>query len=308
MGKGGKTMKKKKSFGKPELGFRVTNTLILSLVSLLSLYPLYFCLIASVSDPVALAGGKVIFLPVGFRLNAYLYVFENPLIWTGYKNSIIYMVLGTALSLLLTLPTAYALSKKELPMKTFFTWVFLFTMYFGGGMVPTYLVIKTLGLINNPLVIIILGAVATGNIIITRTYFQTSVPPELFEAAYVDGASEIRSFVQIALPLSLPIIAVIALYCAVGRWNGFMDALLYLNDKDYYPLQLILRNILLQNETMAMGDYFDDDALLAAIVRQRTAEAMRYALIFIASAPMIVFYMFTQKYFIHGLTAGAVKG
>lgn len=308
MRRGDQTMKKKNLFGKQDAGFRITNTLILCIVSLLSLYPLYFCLIASVSDPVAIAAGKVILLPVKFRLNAYMYVFENPLIWSGYRNSIIYMLGGTALSLFFTLPTAYALSKNELPLKTFFTWVFLFTMYFGGGMVPTYLVIKKLGLINNPFVIILLGAVATGNIIITRTYFSTSVPPELFEAAYVDGASEIRSFIQIALPLSLPIIAVIALYCAVGRWNGFMDALLYLNDKDYYPLQLILRNILTQNENMAMGDYFDDDALLAAVERQRTAEAMRYALIFIASAPMIIFYLFTQKYFIHGLTAGAVKG
>jgi len=288
--------------------FRVINAAVLTLVGFISLYPLYFSLIASLSDPIATAAGRVILYPVGLNTNAYKYVMENSIIWTGYRNSLLYMGFGTLLNVALTIPTAYALSKKELPLNTFFTWVFLFVMYFSGGMIPTYLVIRQLGLINNPLVMILLGAVSTYNIVITRTYFSSSIPGELYEAAHVDGASEIRVFVQIALPLSLPIIAVVSLYCAVGHWNGFMNALLYLSDKDYYPLQLVLRNILLLNQNMSMGEFFDDDELLAAIERQRTAEAMKYALIFISSAPMIVFYMFTQKYFIRGLTAGAVKG
>lgn len=294
--------------GKGDRAFRALNAALLAIVGLIALYPLYFSLIASVSDPLKTAVGEVTLYPKGFTLEAYKYVVENDIIWTGYRNSIVYMALGTLFDMLLTIPAAYALSRRELPAKKLFTWLFLFVMYFSGGMIPTYLIIKRLGLINTPMVMIVLGAVSIYNVIVSRTYFATSIPNELYEAAHVDGASELRVFARIALPLSLPILAVIALYYAVGHWNGFFNALLYLSDQALYPLQLILRNILLLNQRMSMGEFFDDDELLAAVERQQTAEAMKYALIFVSSAPMIICYVFTQKYFIRGLTAGAVKG
>lgn len=288
--------------------FDAINTVLLAFVLIISLYPLYFSMIASVSDPLATAMGKVVLYPIGFTLKAYKFVFENKVVWTGYRNSLIYMFAGTTFDLLLSIPAAYALSKKELPQKKLITWFYLITMYFSGGMIPTYIVIKNLHLVNSPVVLIILGAVSMYNVVVARTYFTTTIPESLYEAAYVDGASELKSFFKIALPLSGPIIAVIGLYYAVGHWNGFFNALLYLSKEEYFPLQLILRNILLLNQNLSMGDLLDDEELQLVVERQRTAEAMKYALIFISSAPVIVGYCFAQKYFISGLMTGAVKG
>lgn len=288
--------------------FDVVNTVLLILVLIVSLYPLYFSMIASVSDPLATAAGRVVLYPIGLTLKAYRFVFENRIVWIGYRNSLIYMFAGTAFDLLLSIPAAYALSKKELPQKKVITWFYLITMYFSGGMIPTYIVIKNLHLVNTPVVMILLGAVSIYNVVVARTYFSNTIPESLYEAAYVDGAGELMSFFKIALPLAGPIVAVIGLYYAVGHWNGFFNALLYLSKEDYFPLQLILRNILLLNQNLSMGDLLDDEELQMVVERQRTAEAMKYALIFIASAPVIAGYCFAQKYFIGGLMTGAVKG
>lgn len=288
--------------------FDAINTVLLTIILIIAIYPLYFSLIASISDPLATAVGRVIIYPVGLTFKAYQFVFENRIVWIGYRNSLIYMVAGTIFDLLLSIPAAYALSKKELPQKKLLTWFYLITMYFTGGMIPTYIVIKNLQLVNTPVVMILLGAVSIYNVVVARTYFSTSIPESLYEAAYVDGATELTSFFRIALPLSGPIIAVIGLYYAVGHWNGFFNALLYLSKEDYFPLQLILRNILLLNQKLNMGELLDDEHLQLVVERQRTAEAMKYALIFIASAPVIIGYCFAQKYFISGLMTGAVKG
>lgn len=288
--------------------FDWVNIALLCIVLLITLYPLYFCFIASLSDPIETAQGNVLLYPKGFTLNAYKYVFEERSIWIGYRNSFIYMFGGTALALVLTIPAAYVLSKEDLPKRKLITWIYLFTMYFSGGMIPTYLVIRKLHLLNTPTVMILLGALSISNMIVARTYYSSSIPTPIYEAAYMDGAGEIRTFFSIALPLSTPIIAVIALYYAVARWNGFFNALLYLSDREYFPLQLVLRNILLLNQNMSMGEMMDDDYLMVALERSRMAEVMKYALIFISSIPVIVLYMFTQKYFIRGLTVGAVKG
>lgn len=287
--------------------FDIINVILLMIVLFITLYPLYFCLIASVSEPLETASGHVVLYPMGFTLEAYQHVFENDTVWIGYRNSFIYMICGTLLDVALTIPAAYVLSKKNLPRLKLVTWIYLFTMYFTGGMIPTYLVIKRLGLLNTPLVMILIGAVSVYNMIVARTYYASSIPEDIYEAAYVDGADELKTFFRIAIPLSTPIIAVIALYYAVGHWNGYFSALLYLSKRDYFPLQLVLRNILLLNQHLNMGD-MDDDLLLQAVERQRMAEAMKYALIFIASVPVIVLYGFTQKYFIRGLMTGAVKG
>ena len=280
--------------------FDAVNVVLLLIVLFVTLYPLYFCLIASVSNPLETAGGHVVLYPKGFTLEAYQHVFENDTVWIGYRNSFIYMIGGTMLDVALTIPAAYVLSKKNLPRLKLVTWIYLFTMYFSGGMIPTYLVIKQLGLLNTPLVMILIGAVSVYNMIVARTYYASSIPEDIYEAAYVDGADELRTFFLIAIPLSMPIIAVIALYYAVGHWNGYFSALLYLS-------KLVLRNILLLNQHLSMGD-MDDDLLLQAVERQRMAETMKYALIFIASIPVVVLYGFTQKYFIRGLMVGAVKG
>lgn len=288
--------------------FDSINTALLILVLIISLYPLYFSMIASLSDPLATSSGRVFLYPVGFSLKAYQFVFENKVVWIGYKNSLIYMFAGTLVDLALSIPAAYALSKKELPQKKLITWIYLITMYFSGGMIPTYIVVKNLGLVNSPVIMVLLGAVSIYNVVVARTYFSSSIPESLYEAAYVDGANELKSFFKIALPLSGPIIAVIGLYYAVGHWNGFFNALIYLSKEDYFPLQLILRNILLLNQNMSMGELLDDEELQMVVERQRTAEAMKYALLFIASAPVIAGYCFAQKYFISGLMTGAVKG
>jgi len=291
--------------------FGAVNTALLVFALLVVLYPLYFVLIASISEPYAVGTGKIRFLPIGFTMDGYLNVFINKEIWTGYRNSMLYTVIGTLLNLFMTIPTAYALSKRQLPFRNGISIYFLFTMYFGGGMIPYYLLVKSLGLINQPYTMIILGGVSVFNIVVTRTYFQTAIPEELYEAAFIDGASEGWSFIRIAIPLAAPIISVITLYYAVGRWNDYFSALIFLPNRDYHPLQMVLRGILTKNQkatsqiiiSSTNTQEFQDKARLAYI-----AESMKYALIYIASAPMLVLYPFVQKHFVKGVMIGSLKG
>ena len=290
--------------------FDVLNTIFMLLVLLVTVYPLYYTVIASFSSPEMVAGGKVTFWPIDFTLESYERVFANKKIWVGYANTIYYTVLGTIFNLLLTIPTAYAMSKKDLPYRNIIMTLFLITMYFGGGMVPKYLLVKSLGLINTRTVLIIMGGISVYNMIVTRTYFSTSISVSLYEAAEIDGAGEFKKFLSIAIPLAKPIVAVMLLYYAVGHWNSYFSALLYVSEPDYEPLQSVLRRILILNESaldQAKGGDVSLEELLSAAERSRIAYTMKYAVVFVASAPLLILYPFIQKYFVKGVMIGAVK-
>lgn len=302
------TMRQKKS---RLSAFDAINILLLLLITFLCAYPLYYTVIASFSDHTAVATGQVGLWPVGFQLTAYKAVFENKQIWQGYLNTILYTVGGTLFNLALTIPTAYVMSKKRMLGHKLLTWYFLITMYFGGGMIPTYMLNKSLGLVNNPLIMVISGGLSIYNMIVTRTYYANSIPDSLYEAGRIDGSSEIGLFFRIALPLSMPIIAVMCLYYAVGHWNGYFTALIYLTKTKYQPLALVLRRILIMNEAAldeAMASDLDPYLIANAAARANLVVVMKYALVLIASLPMLIMYPFVQKYFVKGVMIGSVKG
>ncbi len=289
--------------------FDAINTLLVVLITLITIYPLYFCIIASFSDPYKVAQGEVLFWIKDFTVNAYRYVFEEKQLWIGYRNTIIYTLLGTLYNLVLTIPAAYVLTKQYLPFRNIISWFFFITMYLSGGMIPSYLLVKDLGLINTPFVLIIGAGVNCYNMIVTRQYFSSSIPQDIFEAAYIDGASETKCFRTIALPLAKPIIAVMALYYGVAHWNSYYNALLYIRDKALYPLQLVLRGILITNE-LSINSLETADAETVAYMVQRAhmAQGIKYAIVFIASFPLLVAYPFLQKHFTKGIMVGSVKG
>lgn len=298
---------KKKKYGV----FDFMNTIFMVLVLLITIYPLYFTVIASFSDPKAVASGEVIWHPVGMTLDSYKQVFAYDDIWRGYANTIFYTVFGTLFQLFLTIPAAYALSKRYLPGQKVLMTLFLITMYFGGGMVPTYLLVKNLGLVNTRVCLIIVSGFSIYNLIVTRTYFSTSISESIYEAARIDGAGEIKSFLSIALPLAKPIVAVMILYFAVALWNNYFDALLYITDKTLEPLQSVLRRVLIQNENalneaMLQGNLAPGE-LMDTAKRAYAAYTMKYTMVFIASAPLLIAYPFVQKYFVKGVMVGSVK-
>lgn len=232
-------------------------------------------------------------------------------VWLGYRNTIFYAVFGTAFSLILTIPSAYALSKKTLPGRGAISIFFLIPMYFNGGLIPTYLVMKQINMVDQWYSLIFIAASSVYNMIVTRVYFQSNVPEELYESARIDGASELRTFFSIALPLVKPIIAVMTLFFAVARWNDYFNALIYTTDNDYLPLQLVLRSILLNSQTALQKvdtSSMDADAIKNAARLAYMAEAMKYALIVVSSAPLLIAYPFVQKHFVKGMMIGAVKG
>ena len=294
-----------------DLVFDIVNTTLMTLFLFIMLYPLYFVIIVSLSDIKQVSLGRVFLYPKGFTLEAYRHVFVNNQIWVGYRNTIIYTVGGTLYQLILMLPLAYALSKKDMAGRQFFSWVYIVTMYFSGGLVPSYLLTKNLGLIGNPMVMIV-GGISAYNMIVTRTYFQTSVSRELLEASYIDGANEFRAFLQIVLPLAKPIIAVMALYAAVSRWNSYFEAMIYLTKPDYAPLQLVLRDILIASKQMLTDENLlnrlSEEERLSLERKAELAEAMKYAVVFIGSAPLLMIYPFIQKYFTKGIMIGSLKG
>ena len=281
------------------------------LVALICLYPLYFTVIASISDPYAVYTGKVSFFPVGFTLDSYKEVIKNDQIWQGYANTTFYTVVGTMFNLALTIPGAYALSKQKMFGRGFLMMLFVITMYFSGGMIPTYILYKNLHLVDTRAILCIVGGLSVYNLIVTRTYFQNSISEELYEAARIDGANELRIFWNFALPLSGPIIAVMALYYAVGHWGSYFSAMIYVTKTSYQPLQLVLRRILILNEnafTETMDLAVSDEEIAAAARRSYLATTMKYSLVFIASAPMLVAYPFVQKFFVKGVMVGSLKG
>ena len=284
---------------------------VITLIALICVYPLYFTVIASVSDAHAVYTGKVNFVPIGFTMKAYEMVFETPIIWQGYRNSVFYTCAGTVFNLILTIPAAYALGKKRMFCRGILTAVFLITMYFGGGMIPTYILMKNLKLINTPWIMILSGGVSVYNVVVTRTYFQNNIPEEMYEAARIDGAGEFKIFFRMVLPLSKPIIAVIALYYAVAHWSGYFNALIYLTDNSLQPLQIILRRILILNEQSYMDAVASDAGaayLADAAQRAYMAKTMQFAVVFIGSAPMLILYPFIQKFFVKGVMIGSLKG
>lgn len=283
-------------------------TILLSLFFLIvTLYPLLYVLSASFSDPSAVTKGELWLLPKGLTLAGYEAIFDYKPIWIGYRNTIFYSVFGTVISLALTLPCAYALSRRDLEGRNVLSMLFLFTMFFSGGMIPTYLAMKQFGLLNTVWAVLIPGAVGVSNVIIARTYFATSVPWEIQEAAIVDGCSNTRLFVSIVLPLSMPMVAVLTLYAFVYQWNQFFNALIYLSDSKLYPLQLYLRNILLMDQMNAMLEG-DSEAMQALLERIQLKESMKYGIVVVSSFPVLVIYPFLQKYFAKGVMMGAVKG
>jgi putative aldouronate transport system permease protein len=289
-------------------GDRIFHIFVIALsvfVMAASAYPLYFILIASFSNPSEVANGKIWLFPTGVYLDGFKRIFEHQPIWTGYRNTILYTLSYTALSLALTLPAAYALSRRELLLQKPLMTVFLVTMFFSGGLVPTYILVKNLGLIDKPLVMILPGSVNVFNLIIARTFFRNTIPDELYSAASIDGCGEFRFFASIALPLSKAIVAVLALYYAVAQWNSYFNALLYLKSKNLVPLQLALRDIMLGSGYNVRSGAGGNSA---SMYQQRLRELLKYCAIVVTVIPIMSVYPFLQKYFAKGVMLGAIKG
>lgn len=282
--------------------------ILLSLVFLVVAYPLYFVIISSVSDPIAVSNGEVTFYPIGFTLDGYREVFKTNTVVRGFLNSLLYTVCGVSVNLLVTLPTGYALSRKDFALKKFVTFFYMLTMFIGGGMMPTYLIVKQTGLLNSMWALIIPGAMGVYNMIVAKTFFSTNIPLELMEAARLDGCGNTRFFFHIVLPLSGAITAILVLYYGQGHWNSYFSALLYINDREKWPLQLELRNILLLNTNTMTKEFITEEMRKEQARREALANMMKYSLIIISSIPMLIVYPFVQKHFVKGVMIGSVKG
>ena len=286
--------------------FQFIVGLLMFLTLIIVLYPLIYILSASVSNPYAVSRGKMWLWPVGFTFEGYKLLFTYQDIWTGYGNTILYTVLGTLLALAVTLPAAYAMSRPEFVGRGALMVMVMITMFFSGGLVPTYLNIRKLGLLNTRTLMIICGASSAYNLLVSRSFFS-ALPNDLVEAARIDGAGNFRIFYQMVLPLSKPIIAVMAMYFAVSHWNDYMTALIYLQDRKLFNLQVILREILTQNE-LAASMATDVDALAYAEERARLSQMIKYSSIIVSALPLLIAYPFLQRFFIKGVMIGAVKG
>ena len=277
--------------------------LLSGVILLMVVYPLWFVVIASFSDPSAVASGKVWLWPKGFTLDGYRELLRHDEIWIGYLNTILYTVVGTVIGVAVNVLAAYAFSRKDLVGRKFLSLLFIFTMFFNGGLVPTFLTIKDFHLYNTFWVMVLPFSVSVYNIIVARTFFENSIPSDLNDAARIDGCGNLRYFFSIVLPLSKAVLAVIGLWTAVGMWNSYFNALVYLKDANRYPLQLILRNILITNNLqMTFGS---GEAMQIAL---RLSNLMRYSVIIVSTLPIMCFYPFVQKYFNKGVMIGAVKG
>ncbi len=276
---------------------------ISTIIVIVMLYPIYFIVIASFSNPADVSAGNIVLLPKGITFKGYQKLLEYSQLWVGYKNTILYAALGTVISLVVNVPTAYALSRKDLCGRKLFTVFYLIPMFFTGGLIPTYLIVKDFGLLDNFWVMVLPFSVITYYIIVARTFFNNSIPGDLWEAAQIDGCGNLGFFFQIVIPLSKAVLAVIALWTAVGQWNSYFNALIYLRNPDLQPLQLVLRNILISNQTissMSTG--------AAAVEAKQMADLIKYAIIVVSSAPIMCMYPFVQKHFNQGVMLGSLKG
>ena len=288
--------------------FNLINHGFLSLALVIVLVPLLHMVAASFSDPTAVTGGRVGIFPVDFTILGYQTIFEDKEIWIGYRNTVLYTVTGTALSTVLTMLAAYPLSRTDFKPRNFFMKLFTFTMFFAGGLIPTYLLVKNLKLLDTMGAIILPGAVSAYNIILARTFIQSNVPRELLEATQIDGCDDFRFFRMFVIPLTKPIIAVVSLFCAVGIWGSYFSAMIYLSNPKLYPLQIYLRDILISNQvnanTLAQGMAGAES--MAA--KQSIQELLKYSLIIVSSVPVLCIYPFIQKYFVRGVMLGSIKG
>ncbi|MBO0418537.1 carbohydrate ABC transporter permease [Vagococcus fluvialis] len=273
------------------------------------LYPLIYIISASISNPQAVNSGEMWLFPKGFTMEGYKTILQNNSIWRGYLNTIYYTVLGTSINLIVTLPAAYALSRPDFYGHKTFTTFMLITMFVSGGLIPSYLLVKNLHMLNTVWALVLPGAVSVYNIVVTRTFFQTTIPREMEEAAIIDGCSDFKLFFKIILPLSTPIIAVMALFYGVGHWNSYFSALIYLSDKSMYPLQMVLREILVLND-MSSTPTGGMTAEMAELMysKQQLAAIIKYGVMIVSTLPIIVVYPFLQKYFVKGMMVGSVKG
>ena len=296
---------KKASQGLSDRTSDIILVVITALVLFIVAYPLYYVLVASFSDPYEVYAGKTFLFPSGFTFRGYEAVFADENIPTGYLNSIKYTIIGTIFSVVMLYITAYPMAQKDLPGRKFLSIFFVITMYFGGGLVPTYLVVKNTGLIDNMWALFLPGGVAVGNMIIVRNYFQNSIPHELIEASEIDGCSKLRTFVSVVIPLSMPIMAVMVVFSMVAYWNDWFTALIYLTGSEKAPLPLVLRNVLIKSSVSA-----SQSATISGGYAElnKVTEMIKFASIVVAAAPMLVVYPFVQKYFEKGFMAGAVKG
>lgn len=298
-----KELKKKNKIKteKKDIVYYTIVGIIIALLVLIIVYPLWFIIIASISDSNAVLSGEVFLWPVKVTWSGYEKLFQDDKIWKGYGMTIIYTVFGTLLNIILTIPAGWALSRKELPFRKIIMPFLIITMFFGGGLIPYYSLMTSLGLVDNPLVMIISGGVSVFNIFMVKSYYTANIPKELLEAAEVDGCGEFRKFFRIVLPLSKPIIAVMILFYAVGHWNSYFDAMIFLNNEAYFPLQLILKNIFdAVNSGAGTGGASSTEAI-------QLANQIKYSSIIVSSLPVIVIYPFFQKFFNQGFLVGSFK-
>lgn len=303
-------IKRKKKLNPANQLFYILNTIFWIVVMFLVLYPLYLVIIASVSDPDAIIAGEVIWHPVDFSLMGYKAIFGYAELLRSYANSIGYTFASVVISIFVTLGAAYTLSRPKFPGKGIINFLFVFTMFFNGGLIPTFLVMKDLHLYNTPWVIILMGAVSVWNLMVARTYIQNSIPNDLYEAAMLDGATHFQYFFKIVMPLAKTIIAVLAVYYGVAKWNDYFIGLVYIRDRELLPLQTILREILATLQVDKSGDYMlsmaDSTASMDEAVR--VANVAKYCIIVVATGPVVILYGFLQKYFEKGVMIGSLKG
>lgn len=290
--------------------FVMLNTLLLTFFTIITLYPMLFVVSASFSDPNAVASGEMILWPVNASLKAYKYILGYKEIWIGYANTIFYTFVGTLMNLVATVPYAYALSRRDLSGRKFFMTLFLIPMYFGGGMIPAYLNIRDLGLLDTRMVLLVSGLVVTYNLIIARTFFM-GIPWELHEAAFMDGCSDFKLLCKVILPLSRPILVVLMLYYGVDHWNSYFQAMIYVRNRNKFPLQVFLKEILTQSQFNAAGTgdvFLSAEEMLEMARAAETANMLKYGIIVVSTVPMLILYPFLQKYFEKGAMIGSVKG
>lgn len=309
-GRGGENVVSTIRESKRDRAFVIACYVYLAISAVLVLYPLIYIVSASISDPKLVGSGEMWLLPKGVTFEGYARVFQYDAVWQGYLNTIIYTIVGTSINLFVTIPAAYALSRNDLAGRNIIMMFFLFTMFFSGGLIPTYLLVRNLGMIDTMWALILPVSASVWNIIVSRTFFQSTIPKELYEASEIDGSSVFRQFFSIVLPLSAPIITVMALFYGITHWNSYFSALIYLNESSKFPLQMVLRQMIVLQEisTEAMGIGVSGDAAAALEKKAEIASMMKYSVIIVSTLPIIMVYPFLQRFFVQGMMIGSVKG
>lgn len=283
--------------------FNIVNAIVMTLTTLAIVYPLYYVLLASITDPVVVSSGKLLLYPEAPYFEGYTRALHYAPLWTGYGNTLKYTLVGTAVALFCTIPAGYALSRIDLPGRRVLMFLFTFTMFFSGGIIPLYLVVRQLHMYDTIWAIVLPVAVSAYNLIVCRSFFDTGIPNELLEAARIDGCNDFKFFFRIVLPLSSTIIAVMCLFYATALWNMFFNPLMFLSGKENMPLQVVLRDLVLLNQANSITSSAEEIAM-----RQKLAEQLKYCIVVLAAAPLLIVYPFLQKYFAKGVMVGAVKG